>query len=117
MRAPLFIALLAMACAKPEPIERADYFIDNRTAVPLSVSATTHWPSEPQLLADQVPAGTRVLIYQVVQGSGGHTLPSNSFKRFSVYAGDSVVYEGVQNPDWQREGLVAGRHQLVLVIE
>ena len=113
----LVVLLLFNACRKPEPEERADYFVDNRTGHHLTVGMVPHWPTDALLVTDSVAAEQRVLIFRAVQGSGGHTLPSNFFKEFSLLAGDSVVYSGVRNGDWQREGPIDDRHQLTLVVD
>ncbi|MFZ1694381.1 MAG: hypothetical protein WAT74_14390 [Flavobacteriales bacterium] len=117
MRWPFILMLLtALACRKPEPIERADYWVKNETALDLRIEHTPQINLAEPLLTDSVSANERIHILSVTMGSGGHAMPSNFFKSFSLLAGDSVVYAGVNNSHWQREGLVDGRHQVVLTV-
>ena len=123
-RKPIYCAIAAAmvtCCHKPEPIEHGSYYIDNRTAEALHLSIVQHWDDGNQL-NEIIPPDTLLRFMDVTQGSGGHVLPSNFIKRFTVTRTDSllgevVVYEGVRNGDWRREDLSSGRTDLVLLIE
>ena len=119
MRVPLVLltALVLAACQKPEPIQRADYFVQNTTTFALRIEHTPSFNLDAPLLTDTVLPGARVHILSVSEGSGGHAMPSTFFSTFSLLAVDSVIYSGVRNSDWLREGEVDGRLQLVLVID
>lgn len=117
MRLLLVLAWFVLfGCRKPEPIERADYWVQNGTTQHLRIAHEPNGNVTTALLSDSILVGQRVRILSVAMGSGGHAMPSNFFKSFSLMAGDSAVYSGVNNSHWQREGLVDGRHQLVLTI-
>ena len=113
----LLVLVLFTSCRKPEPEERADYLVENNSALGLNIVHTPSLNLDTPLLTDTVPPGERVHFLSVVMGSGGHVMPSNFFTAFSLIAGDSVIYSGVRNGDWRREGEVEDRQQMVLVIE
>lgn len=109
------------ACTKPEPIEHGSYYLDNRTPYVLHLRIEQHWDEGHQLRVS-IPPDTLLRFMDVTQGSGGHVLPSNFIKRFSVVRNDSLLgevieYEGVRNDHWQRMDLSPDRTDLVLVIE
>lgn len=113
-----------MSACRPvivEPMAHARYFIDNRTDSALVVSAEAIY-GEVDLLTDSLPAQTITAIDEVVQGSGGHVLPSNFYRAFEVSFVDSlgsatVLYSGVSNADWERISTFADRTELVLLID
>lgn len=121
----LCIAAGAMltACIKPivEPMTRARYYIDNRTDSALALSLEALY-GEADLLTDSLPAQTITAIDDVVQGSGGHVLPSNFYRSFAVTFVDSLgntvaVYSGVHNEDWEQISQYDERTHFVLIID
>ena len=115
---PLLLAfVLLTACRKPEPVERADYIVQNNTANGLRIEHTPSINLDKPLVTDTVPPGANVRFLSVSMGSGGHTMPSNFFSAFSLMAGDSLVYSGVQNSDWRLESGTQGARAVVLVID
>lgn len=73
------------------------------------------------LLKDTIGANKVEKIFEAVDGTGGHPYPSNFFTEFRVFAltanGDSLVYEGVKNSDWQQENNDKDVIDLVLKID
>lgn len=117
VRSVLFTAVLLAGCRKPEPVQQADYFVQNATTLGLRIEHTPSFNLDAPLITDTVPPGARVHFLSVSEGSGGHAMPSNFLSSFSLLATDSVIYSGVRNSDWVREGEVDGRLQVVLVID
>lgn len=125
--APIVLCIAAgamlTACIKPnvEPMTRARYYIDNRTDSALALNVEALYDNA-DLLTDSLPAQTITAIDDVVQGSGGHVLPSNFYRTFAVTFVDSLgntvaVYSGVHNEDWERITLSADRTELMMVID
>jgi hypothetical protein len=109
----VIVSLLVCACRKPEPIVHASYFVDNRSGHVLQLQGEgLHRPAV--FLTTEIPIGSRTRFMDVAMGSGGHVLPSNFLSSFRVMAGDSLLYEGVNNSHWQQQD---GKHHYVLVIE
>lgn len=95
-----------------EPVSEQDYILRNNTNQELTLEATNLVDDDVTFLVDSVDPGTEAIIYHAIEGTGGHTLPSNFFRTFIIRTDGEVVYEGVENDDWLEE--VSG---LVLVIE
>lgn len=116
--------LLCFSACRPviiEPMAYGRYYIDNRTDSALVVSAEALY-GQADLLTDSLPAQSITAIDEVVQGSGGHVLPSNFYRGFAVTFVDSmgnasVLYSGVRNEDWERVSTIADRTELMLVID
>lgn len=124
---PIVLCLAAgamlTACIKPivEPMTRARYYVDNRTDSALAINVEVLY-GEADLLTDSLPAQTITAIDDVVQGSGGHVLPSNFYRSFAVTFVDSVgnasvLYTGVRNEEWERIGQYDERTHFVLIID
>lgn len=118
------VVLLCLSGCRPvivEPMAYGRYYVDNRTDSALVVSAEALY-GEADLLTDSIPPQSITAIAEVVQGSGGHVLPSNFYRAFAVTVEDSlgsasVLYSGVRNEDWDRISSFADRTELVLVID
>jgi hypothetical protein len=94
------------------------YFIENKTTSDLKISAS--YNGEKIIFLDSlVEAGLLNHIYSVTEGSGGHVMPSNFFTEFKVFAltanGDSLVYDGVNNADWEASGNTADQDFILVV--
>jgi hypothetical protein len=83
-----------------EMVSEADYFVRNETDA--SVVVRAYGIDFGMRIVDvTVPAGAEVRIFHALEGSGGHVMPSNFFRRFEVLRGTRAVYQGVRNGDWQ----------------
>lgn len=100
-------ARLPPATPRPPPLPRGE----PRRGPPPS-RRITPLKDPVELIEDIVPAGEQVHIYHAVEGTGGHAMPTNFFGDFQVLSGNTIIYPGVVNDDWQEEDL-----GLVLVIE
>lgn len=108
------------ACGKTkELVSRGYYFIDNHSSTDIRIEATLNGASV-RLERDTLLSTTKELIYVAVEATGGHVLPSNFFTTFKVYSitgnQDSLIYEGVNNSDWIRNGGNDGGFLLTLTI-
>ncbi|QQR86888.1 MAG: hypothetical protein IPJ76_01290 [Flavobacteriales bacterium] len=118
------VLLLCLSACRPvivEPMAYGRYYVDNRTDSALVVSAEALY-GQADLLTDSLQAQSITAIDDVVQGSGGHVLPSNFYRGFAVTFVDSmgnasVLYSGVRNEDWERVSTIADRTELILVID
>jgi hypothetical protein len=99
-----------------EPVTRADYFVDNSSSGAVELTATDLSDEPASLLVTTVAAGEEERIFEAIEGSGGHAMPSNFFGSFVVTAGEDVLYEGVTDEDWSSRVGEEGPEQLVLTI-
>ena len=86
-----------------ESVGVADYYVryESEGASPASLSATTLSGDALALLVDEIEPGTEAHIFRAVEGTGGHTMPSNFFGSFQITVAGEVVYDAVDNSDWQ----------------
>lgn len=94
----LLIGLSACNYAIVEAVNEADYYLVNDSSYDLTIQASR------ELLTNSVLAGETAFFFAMVEGTGGHTLPSNAFSEFRLLAEVSSVqttaYSGVNNDDW-----------------
>lgn len=101
---PLFLVACTITEPITEPISEEDYYVRNERSETVQVEATHLFTDEPVMLVnDVVPPGETAHVHHVVEGSGGHTFPSNFFSSFTVRAGDEVLYDEVDDADWSYE--------------
>lgn len=120
---PVVVVLLTAtsSCRKPaDPLSKANYYIQNKTALVLRVDAL-QGTAEVPLLKDSINPGLTEKFFTAIEGSGGNIYPSNFFTDFKISAitpnGDSIVYSGVKNNDWETENNDNANLELVLTIE
>lgn len=97
----------------------AEYVVQNKTSTTLVVKAENM--NSPVILKNSlIPENTSALIYEVEAGTGAHVFPSNFLSDIKVYArvkaGDSLIYSGVRNEDWQELPSGNGQTNLTLTI-
>jgi len=104
-----------------QPSSKGFFYIDNQTGYVLDLKATTvgdvqfPWP----LLENTVPADTVVNFFIYDPGSTTDLSPTNIFGEFTVTTSiegeDSLVYQGVQNGDWEIREITEGPHYFLLL--
>lgn len=97
------IIITQFACTK-QPVSVGYYYIGNHTSFDLKIEA--YYNQTQIVLLDSVVEFNRFkLIYTGVEESGGGVNPSTFFTEFTVHAitaaGDSLIYQGVRNEDWE----------------
>jgi hypothetical protein len=103
-----------------ESVNTGEYYVTNNTTENILIQADSM--NTPAKLQDSIVApGNSVLIVKVAEMTGGHILPSNFFTDFRVFvrrsSGDSIIYRGVHNSDWQPTHLNIRNTRLTLNVE
>lgn len=99
-----------------EPVTVANYYVRNDWDEEVQLAATDLAGQPVQLVTDRVAARSEALIFHVLEGSGGHAMPSNFFQSFTASRGGTAFHEGVRDYEWPRaEGAAeVERYRLVL---
>ncbi|APR75550.1 Hypothetical protein A7982_00896 [Minicystis rosea] len=101
-----------------EATNHGRYFVHNRFAFPVAISALDTGDQPLRLLADTIPPGATVRILEVWEMSGGHVYPSNHLHGLTITParGGPPVYRGVRDQDWHEHGDDCGVQQILLVV-
>ncbi|MGB0392102.1 MAG: hypothetical protein ACPGD5_11065 [Salibacteraceae bacterium] len=121
------LAVLCVACPQKNNIEdsiqHGDYYIINNRSVKLIASAIDSYTNkEVELISNEIAPGSKVLVFTLTEGIGGHLMPSNAWKEFYVYedvkSDSTIIYSGLEDKDWKEEpGNGNGRHAFNLTID
>ena len=116
-----FFLISFFSCTQVDPVGKGYYHIDNRSERVLTLEATSIHQTEIEFSPDTIAPGSIVKFYSVIECSGGHVRPSNFFSEFKVFAivngMDSLIYQGVNDNDWEfrEEGQEDGQNYYLII--
>jgi len=116
-----FFLIPAFSCKQVDPVSKGYYYIDNRSEQVLTLEATSIHQTAIEFLPDTIAPRSIVRFYSVIECSGGHVRPSNFFSEFEVFAivndMDSLIYQGVNDNDWEfrEEGQEDGQNYYLII--